>query len=137
MADALILRTITLRHCRVRFWEWGCETIFSDGSSVPSVPHETPHYFVISHRCGYGDDLLSYCCEHDFAHSFVAEKLLDQPSVVLSGLARGHSMPGKAAAYEELVAQVFQRFLRGGERPIVGGCDWDAWASEALELLDG
>lgn len=132
-----LTRTIRLKHCEVRLWHWGCETVFPDGSSVPSVPHESPHYWVISHRCGYGDDILAYCVEHDFAHAFVAEKIFGGPSAVLSGIAQGRPLKGSHAAYEELAAQTFQRWLRANERPIIGGCDWDGWKAEALELLDG
>lgn len=131
-------RAIRLRHCRLDVFDWGCATRFEDGSSAPSVPDWVgAHYAVIAHRTGYGDDRLAYCVEHDFAHSFVAEKLFDRPSEVLLSLAHGKTLSGRRAAYEEIAAQVFQRWLRANERPIIGGCDWDGWKREARGLLEG
>lgn len=129
---------IRLKHCCILPADWGCLTVFEDGTEVPSVPDWTgAHYAVISHRTGYGDDRLRYCIEHEVAHAFVAEKLYDEPSQVLWALAHGKPLSGKRAAYEEFMAQGFQRWLRANERPILGGVPWDDWKAEALELLGG
>jgi hypothetical protein len=84
---------------------------------------------------GYGDDILRYCQEHEFAHSFVAERLLDRPSMVLSALARGAVVSGRVATFEELTAQAFQRWIKAHERPIISGVKWDALKTDALTLL--
>lgn len=126
---------IKLRFCDLEFTEWGCVTRFPNGASVDAVPHDTPHYHVVSHRLGYGDDLLAYCREHEFAHAFVAERIMSAPSYVLWQLAEERRIDMGKALYEEIAAQTFQRWLRAGERPILSGADWDALKRDALELL--
>lgn len=42
----------------------GCETTFRFGSPVPAAPHDSHHYHVVAHRCGYGDDILAYLVAH-------------------------------------------------------------------------
>jgi hypothetical protein len=128
--------TITLKHCTIVWTTEGCDTRFHDGTEVGACSHDVPHYYVIAHRLGYGDDLLAYTREHEFCHSFVAEKLFDQPSAVLWGVAHSAMLTGRQAAYEEFFAQGFQRFLRSNERPILSGLPkLDAWKAEALDLL--
>lgn len=112
-------------HGTVRFTDWGAITSFPDGTSCPSTPHDTHHYHVIAHRCGYGDDILRYCQEHDFAHMLIEAFVHERPSRVLWGLAHGEEISAKDALYEELAAQTLQRFVRAGERPIIGGIDWE------------
>ena len=131
-------KRISLQFCDVFFTEWGAETIFPDGSRIGAYPHpDLPHYSVIAHRCGYGDDLMAYCREHEFAHSFVEERICGRPSEVLSALARCKPIYGYAATYEELAAQTFQAFLRANQRPISSGVPWDRLKADALELLGG
>jgi hypothetical protein len=126
---------IRLEFCTVEFHPWGARTTFPGGETVDATPHDTHHYHVISHRCGYGDDVMAYCREHEFAHAFVAERLRGAKSVVLWGLAIGQMPDRGAVTYEEVVAQAFQRWLRAHERPIISGVDWDALKADALELL--
>lgn len=129
---------IELRFSTIEFRSWGVRVRFPDGPFADGTPHPgMTHYHVISHRCGYGDDVLRYCQEHDFAHAFVEERLFMRPSRVLRGIATGKMLGGPEAAYEEAFAQMFQRWLRTGERPIVSGVDWDALKREAVGLLDG
>jgi hypothetical protein len=128
---------ITLKFCALEFTPDGAVTRFPDGTEIGAHPHANAHYHVIAHRLGYGDDILRFCQEHEFAHSFVAERLLDRPSVVLSALAHGTQFSGRNAAFEELTAQAFQRWLRANERPIISGVKWDEMKADALELLGG
>ena len=132
----VFVKRIDLRFCSVERTEWGTCTRFPDGTSCPSVAHDSAHYHVIAHRCGYGGDLAAYTFEHDFAHAFVEERLHCRPSKVLWGLAHGVMLSGHDAAYEEIAAQTFQRWLRANERPIIGGVNWDALKHEALALLE-
>jgi hypothetical protein len=94
-----------------------------------------PHYHVIAHRCGYGDDLLAYAREHELFHLLVEEWLFDRPSRILWGLAHGRPLGAHDAAYEEMMAQAAQRFVRAAERPIIGGVGWDGLKARALDLL--
>jgi hypothetical protein len=126
-----------LKYATLTFDPKGCSTWFEDGKCAPAVPHDTHHYHVIAHRCGYADDIMAYCREHEFAHSFMEERLQDRPSRVLWGVAHNQQLSGPEAAYEEMMAQAFQRWLRAGERPIISGVDWDALKRDALRLLEG
>jgi len=132
--DSPYPRVMRLKHCDLRAWEWGCETVFPDGTSVPSTPHDTAHYHVISHRCGFGDDLNGYCLSHDLMHSLTQEWFYDRPSEVLWAIAHGQMLSGRAAASEEIVAQVAQRWVWANEQPIIGGVGWSAFKARALEL---
>lgn len=119
-------KNIQLKHCSVEFNRWGARTHFPDGRFVDAVPDwQGAHYAVIAHRCGYGDDRLAYCQEHELAHALVCEWLYDDVSDVLWHLAHNDPLTGPEAVAEELLAQTLQRFVRAKERPIVGGVDWD------------
>lgn len=131
MSKVILISSI----CAIEWTDTGCRTVFDDGSTLDSWPHETPHYFVASHRCGYGDDILSYCRQHDFCHAFTAWKLDHMASPVLFALAHGRDLTPSIAAREECLVQTFQAFLRANQRPIIGNVPWDAWRGEALELL--
>jgi hypothetical protein len=50
---------VRLKHATIERTAFGCVTRFGDGSFVNSVPHpQDRHYYVVAHRCGYGDDLM-------------------------------------------------------------------------------
>jgi len=127
---------IMLHHASVRYTEDGCVSHFRDGTFWGAQPHpENPHYHVISHRLGYGDDLLTYAREHEVCHHLVEEFLYDRPSRVIWSLAHGDELSPSGAAYEEMAAMALQRFLRAGERPIVAGVDWDELLALAQHKL--
>jgi hypothetical protein len=127
---------IRLKHSTIERTDFGCVTVFADGSHVNSIPHPgDPHYRVIAHRCGYNDDIHAYCYEHDFVHLFLAEWLHSRPSPILWGLAHGSELTGHEAALEEIGVQAFQRWIRANEQPIVGSVDWFRMREEALRLL--
>jgi hypothetical protein len=126
---------IRTRYAAVELTAQGCVTHFLDGTSYGAHPHDTHHYAVIAHRCGYGDDLLAYCREHEICHLLVEEWLHDRPSRILWGLAHGEPLAPHEAAYEEIAAQALQRWVRAAERPIIGGVDWDALKHRALVTL--
>jgi hypothetical protein len=128
---------ILLQYARIEWTPEGATSWFPGAASYSTRPHETPHYYVIAHRCGYGDDVIAYAREHDFCHHFVAERLQRRPSQVLAALAIGREPDPIEALIEEMAVQMFQRWLRANERPIVGGVDWDALKADALGLLDG
>ena len=129
------MRTVHLEFCRVEQREGSVWTVFHDGAECPATAHQTPHYYVIAHRLGYGDDIWAYCFEHEVAHAFVEQELHRRPSRVLWALAHGGMLKGTEAAYEEIAAQTLQRWIRANERPILSGVDWDGLKARALELL--
>jgi hypothetical protein len=127
---------IELRHSRLDYVpEFGAVTHFADGTSYGAHPHDTHHYHVISHRCGYGDDIEAYCREHEACHLIVEEWLFDRPSRIIWGLAHGEPLSPVDSVYEESAAQLLQRFLRANERPMIGGVDWCGLRAFALEKL--
>lgn len=114
----------------------GCITRFDDGSECASHDHPNdPHYRVISHRTGYGDDTARYALEHDVCHLLIEEALYGRPSRILHGLALGVPLHPKASVYEEMAAQSLQRWIRANERPIIGGVNWDALKDHAIRTL--
>jgi hypothetical protein len=131
------MRSIPLQFACFDVYPDFVRTVFTSGGAVDGAPHpEMPHYHVIAHRCGYGDDLMAYCLEHEFCHSFLSEQLHGRPSRVMFALAHGRPIAPGRAAEEEMATQMFQRWLRAHERPIVGGIDWDRLKQEALTLLE-
>lgn len=134
------MKSIKLTSAEILFDGDTGETLvsFYDGAEIEAQPHETAHYYVIAHRCGYGDNIARYCFEHEFCHEFLSERLHGSPSPVLWSLAHGETdLTDGECAEEEISVQTFQRWLRGNERPIVGGVAWDDLKREALQLLDG
>lgn len=129
---------IVTRFATVARLEWGCVVTFGDGLFCNAQHHpEDPHYRHVARRCGYGDDTLAYCIEHEVAHLVVEELLHDRPSRVLWGLAHLQPLHPFDSAYEEIAAQALQRWARGGEEPIVGpGIDWQAMRKRFLEVCD-
>lgn len=127
---------IGMKYCDIIWTPEGCVTRFPDGAEVEAHPHpEMPHYHVISHRCGYGDDVMRYCREHELAHIFVSERLMNAPSYVLSTLAHGEKQDLGIVLYEEMAAQQMQRWVRANERPILSGANWDNLKRDFLSLL--
>lgn len=116
---------VDLLYCAIEWTDYGTRVVFADGAEASAWPHyEDPHYHVVSHRCGYGDDLLWYCREHELAHAVIGEVLLDGPSYVLNCLAHQRDVNYAAAVFEETAVQTLQRWVRANEQPIVGDCDW-------------
>lgn len=114
---------------------WAVTVTFHDGKTCPAVPSDDPHYYVIAHRCGYGDDRAAYCFEHEVAHLIVSEFFWGLPSVVLRGVAEGKPLSGASAATEELMAQTLQRYVRAKEEPIIGGVKWGELRAKFLAAL--
>jgi hypothetical protein len=130
-----MVQTIQHPRAKVEFLDWGCRVTYPDGLEVCATPHDTPHYHVIAHRCGYGGDRLRYCQEHELAHLFVGEWLGHGDSHVLRALAEGRDPDLALAIQEEATSQMVQRWWRANERPIIGDVDWDALKKSALEMM--
>jgi hypothetical protein len=130
---------IKLKYAQIWRTDKGCESLFYDGVKCPSYAHTfEAHYRVISHRCGYGDDVHAYCFEHDFVHHFLNEMLFDQPSPALYATANKRVyLPEAEAVREEFMVQGFQRWMRAHERPIISlPMGWDGLKQLALEMLE-
>lgn len=117
------------------FYPEGAFTSYADGTSYAAQPHDTHHYAVIAHRCGYGDDILAYAREHEACHHIAAEWICGWTSKVLWPLAHGREPDPYDAISEEALTMTFQRWLRANERPIIGGVNWDGLKGRALALL--
>ena len=129
---------IQLYQCQVEWIEGGATTRFPDGTHFEAYPHDTDDYSEIAHRCGYGEGYaahrLAYCREHELCHALMDREF--RGSSVIRTLAQGVQPSFTASAREEALVQMFQRWLRSNERPIlIAGCDWDAWKAEALKLI--
>jgi hypothetical protein len=131
-----MVKIIEHKHAKVEFEDWGCRITYPDGAEVCATPHDTHHYHIIAHRCGYGGDILRYCQEHELAHLFVGEWFGNGTSHVLWELAHGRNPDIGIAIQEEATSQLLQRWWRANERPIIGDADWDAIKRDALALMD-
>lgn len=114
--------------------DWGITTHFPDNTYLNATPHDTHHYHVIAHRCGYTDDIVRYCQEHEFFHIFVSTYVLYRDSI-LHTLALGFIPARSQAVGEELLTQTMQRWVRANEEPIISDVDWYSLRTRALELL--
>lgn len=123
---------IKMRWARVYL---GSYSEFLDGARWGVHAHDTPDYRLISERCGYSSR-KQYCREHEVFHHLVGEEFYGGPSPVLWALAHGETPDRHAAALEEAMVLTLQRWVRGKERPIIGGVDWVALKNRALALLD-
>jgi hypothetical protein len=142
------MRTIPLTHATVTYTPDGCFSTFADGASYGALPHDTPDYDEITRRCGYATDFgpglpditgigrLDYCREHEVAHHLVGEAFYNGPSPILWAVAHGSEVTPQEAALEEAMVMTLQRWIRAGERPIIGGVDWGRLKARALILLD-
>lgn len=139
-----------LDHCTVTLTDDGCYTTFADGSTWGAQPHDTPDYLEIATRTGYlpcgfpgqtfetraAEARMAYCREHDVLHHVVGAVFFFGPSPVLWKLAHGHPVDEKYAALEEAMVMTLQRWVRAGERPIIGGVDWHGLRAQCLAVLD-
>jgi hypothetical protein len=137
-------KVIPLKFCTVSFYQHWVWTQFPDGEGYggfpdyeperPYWPNFTEDYKAAAEFAGHSDP-LAYCLVHDFAHSYVAQCLLDEPSQILWALAHGESVP-RLTVHEEASTLLFQRFLN--ERPIFATSplvDWIKIRSDAKKLL--
>lgn len=128
---------IALRYCSIGWTAFGATTIFHSGREVSAWPHwDDHHYHALSHRLGYGDDLLAYAREHELAHSVAAAEFSNAPSYVLHALAHGEPIDQGRALLEEMAALTIQRWVRANERPLLSGCDWDSLRAEFIGYVE-
>jgi hypothetical protein len=134
------MRTIQTPSALVTYYQDGAYSTYPDGTSYAAQPHDTADYDVIGGRCGYGrgpDARMAYAREHEVLHHLVGHWFFFGPSPVLWTLAHGLPISAQDAALEEAMVMTCQRWVRAGERPIIGGVDWDRFKREALALLNG
>ena len=133
--DQLPVKRIQLTFCEVRLYDGWCWTQFPDGSGYGAYPHDTPEYRTLAERLGYSD-IMTYCWEHEFAHSFIVQEISGGPSKILWALAHKQRHPD-STVYEEALTQAFQGFLRANI-PITATApdvDWLSIKERALWLL--
>jgi hypothetical protein len=137
-------KIIPLKFCTVSFYRHWVWTQFHDGEGYggfpdyepdkPFWPNFTDDYRAAAKFAGYLDP-LAYCLDHDFCHSLVNERVLNEPSHILWALAHGEPVP-RLTVQEEAATILFQRFLNGGRifatSPDV---DWFKIRSDAKKLL--
>ncbi|MFS0771052.1 hypothetical protein [Sphingomonas sp. 1P08PE] len=145
---------IRINDATVTYTADGAHTAYDDGSSYGAQPHATAHYDEIADRCGYlaratvatwpldpSDDeeaaaRLAYCREHEVFHHIVGGLFYGGRSPILWALAHGSEVTPEQAALEEAMVMTVQRWVRAGERPIIGGVEWDAVRANALALFE-
>lgn len=129
---------LDLKHCSVEWTPLGSTVSFPNGEHCGSRPHrDNFHYRVISHRLGYGDDVMAYCREHDLAHALLSEEFADGPPIALLETAKyGAALDVGYNIMEECTAHVLQRWIRANERPIIGNCDWDGLKARFLQCVE-
>lgn len=128
-------RVVRIGNATVTYTADGAFTSYPNGTGYAAQPHDTHHYHVIAHRCGYGDDILAYCREHEVCHHVVGLWIKGGGSDVLGPLAHGIEPDATAALLEEALVMAFQRWLRANERPILGGVDWDDLKRRTLAAI--
>jgi hypothetical protein len=140
--------TYTFSHCTVHFHGNGryTETVFHDGSKVDALPGETYEYRAKARQYGYGDDCAALSREHEFLHSFLAERVRGGAShalwAVAHGQLEGHVAPLWVQEEEEAQVLAFQEYLNGtepGEELLrfsrESGLDLENTKIEAVRLL--
>jgi len=141
---------IQIGNATVEYTPDGCLTRYADGSSFGALPHDTPDYDLIAKRLGYlkgtwrgaaperarAEARMAYCRDHECAHHIASEWIMGRRSQVLWPLAHGYEPDPADAVQEEALTMTFQRWLRAGERPIMGSVDWCGIKARALALLD-
>lgn len=128
-------RVIHLTFCELRLFATFCWTAFPDRTGYGAFPDPGPEYRRLAKRLGYADS-MSYCVEHEFCHSFIAQELQGAASPVLWALAHGRRAPD-ITAHEEALVQAFQSFLRG-RLPMTAvspDVDWYEMRDKAARLL--
>lgn len=131
------MQRFELTHCTVFFYDgWAWTAFRKTGEGWGAIPGHDSTYHNLAKRLGYGGDIVRYCLEHDFLHSFIEQEVFNRPSPILWNLAHGRDPP-ENTVYEEALVQMFQGFLRSNwEMTAVGpGIDWWAIREKAWLLL--
>jgi hypothetical protein len=89
----------------------GTRVILPDGSLVFGEPHDSEQYRETARRCGYGDDTLALCRDHDPCHAILCDWLGLPDSPALRAAIGLDADPVVAAAEEDAVLSL-QRFCR-------------------------
>lgn len=111
--------TFTFLHCFVHFSGDGrySETVFHDGTRVTALPEDTEEYRAKARLYGYGDDTAALAREHEFLHSFLAERLRNGASHALWAVAHQQQEDIVAPLWEqeeeETQVLAFQQYLNG------------------------
>jgi hypothetical protein len=142
-------KIITLKYCTVSFYRHWVWTQFPDGQGYGAFPEYEPDrpffpnysegYRAAAKFAGYTDPMV-YCLVHDFSHSYIAERVLNEPSQTIWRLAHGEPV-SRYNAHEESLTLMFQRHLNGARMFATGvdasgkEIDWEKIRSDAKKLL--
>lgn len=145
--DEKPFRAFRLKYCTISYFEHFVWTAFPDGAgfggTVPTDPIEADRYLARAQRLGYADS-ISYCREHDFLHSYLAQEVPvlspDVPagrSAIMWSMAYEWGYAPPITTYEEAQVILFQSFLRAGEDmdAVSPDVDWLAIRQKAWKLL--
>lgn len=110
----------TFAHCQVHFIDAGryTETVFHDGTKVCAVPDESEEYRAKARLYGYEYDCAALSREHEFLHSFLAQRLRGGGAshalwAVAHGQVVGEVAPLWEQEQEEAQVLAFQQYLNG------------------------
>lgn len=133
------IKTIQFKRCRLLIWHQNyCETIFDDGFKVRALAGETEEDVARAKSLGY-ESTIEMCREHEFLHTFLAEKLNWEYSPTLYAVA--HNASQFDDHKEEAFVLAFQAFMNVGrqddelKRLIDKGLDLEQLVVEAKFLL--
>lgn len=124
---------IVLKHCLIERADDKAITMFKDGSVSVSSPSPQEYYPGIWADVGCPDDPVRYNFEHEFIHSFLAEKMWDSTSYVVWMDAHDKRMSTVGAKFEERWCWHFHRFLNDTGPALEP--EWHIWKLEAKGLL--
>lgn len=126
---------ITLKYV----WLWEREgkilTRFKDDGTPTSEvePPDTEWHQDIMAQVGCEGEPIRYMFEHEFIHSFLAEKMWDKRSYVVWMAANGKPMSEAAGYFEERWCWHFHRYLNQIAPPLEP--EWEEWRREAWKHL--
>lgn len=124
---------IQLKYCTIELVGTDTVTTFEDSSKCVAIPTPYEYYPGIWADVGCEGEPVRYNFEHEFIHSFLAEKMWDDKSYVVWMQAHDKRMSHVGAKFEERWCWHFHRFLNGLGLAVEQ--DWWAWKAEAIEHL--
>ncbi len=130
------MREIKIGDCTLVHHGNYCTNYYPDGTESSNWAHPDDQFYKdIASHCGFSpDELMEYCFQHEFVHSFLPLKFFGRESYVVNMSAHQRKASISAAMMEERMVYYFQRFMH--DKTIVPmDNDWYAYREEALQIL--